>query len=74
MLKMEFRVFPVLVGAVVIGYGAGEQLRFSHPSPSQVLSIPTTASTSSASVVHFSTTTFAKIDPPPPILPPGDRQ
>jgi hypothetical protein len=40
----------------------------------QALSLATAPSTGSISAVTFNLTTFAKIDPPPPVVPPGDRQ
>jgi hypothetical protein len=74
LLKSDYRVFPTLVGCSLFAWAAGEQLRFSHPSPSQILTVGTAASTSSVSAIGFNTTTFAKLDPPPPVAPPGDRQ
>jgi hypothetical protein len=56
------------------GIGAGRPLDFPEAPAKQVLAIATSASTSAAVVATFNATTFAKVDPPPPLVPPGDRQ
>ena len=76
MLRPDYRLFPALAAATIVAYPAGEQLRYSEPSPapSSVLSFATAGSTGSISAVMFNTTTFATLDTPPPLVPPGDRQ
>jgi len=44
------------------------------PSPKLVLNIAAATSTSTIATVSFSPLTFAKVEPPPPVIPAGDKQ
>jgi ABC-type cobalamin transport system permease subunit len=60
----------IVIGAALAAYNAGEQFRFYDPSPAPILL--TASSTGSVSIIGsaliFDTTSFAKIDPPPPVV------
>jgi hypothetical protein len=75
--KTDFRLFPAVVAATVVAYTAGEQLRYSDPSPapSRILNFAAGAGSTGtiSAVMLLNPTSFARIDPPPPIVPPGDR-
>jgi hypothetical protein len=64
----------ILAGAAFVAYQAGEHLRYLEPSPGQVIGLATATSTASVSVgLVFSPATFAKVEPPPPIVPPNQK-
>jgi hypothetical protein len=68
-------LFGAAVGAAIFAYGTGEQLKaMPGPAPGLLLNIATAGGTSTVSIVSFNLTTLAKIDPPPPVIPPGDKQ
>jgi hypothetical protein len=65
------------VGMAFFAYRTGEHFQaMPGPSPSQMLSIVTAGSTSTVASVGLvlSPMTFAKAEPAPPVIPPGDRQ
>jgi hypothetical protein len=75
--RKELPVIRLVIGCAAAAYVAGEHLRFPEAPAKQTLTVglATASSTSNvAMAVPFSTTTFAKVDPPPPVVPPGDRQ
>jgi hypothetical protein len=73
--KPNSTLFSAAVGAAIFAYGAGEQLKaMPGPSPNLLLNIATAGSTSTVSAVSLNLTTLAKIEPPPPVIPPGDKQ
>jgi len=55
-------------------YIAGQHLEFSKAPAQQLLSLAPAIGTGSILAVTLDLSTFAKIDPPPPLVPPGDRQ
>jgi hypothetical protein len=64
----------ILVGAAFVAYQAGEHLRYLEPSTGQIVGIATVASTASTNIgLAMSPTTFAKVEPPPPIVPPNQK-
>lgn len=66
------KTISVVAGAAFAAYQAGEHLRYDQPTAKALLTIATAATTSSATVtVNF--TTFAQIEPPPPVVPPDQR-
>jgi hypothetical protein len=71
--RKEFPAIRIVMGCAAAAYVYGKHLDFPAAPAQQVLAIATSASTSTAVVTTFNTTTFAKIDPPP-LVPPGDRQ
>jgi hypothetical protein len=74
--RKELPMVRVVVGAALAAYVAGEHLNYTKAPAKQMLSLATTTSTSSTSVasITFNPSTFAKVEPPPPVVPPGDRQ
>ncbi len=71
--RKEFPAIGIAIGCAVGAYMAGQHLEFPKAPAKQVLALATSSSTSTAVAVTFNATTFAKVDPPPPV-PPGDRQ
>ena len=60
----------ILVGAAFVAYQAGEHLRYLEPSTGQIVGIATVASTASADIGSvMNPMTFARVDPPPPVVP-----
>jgi hypothetical protein len=74
--RKELPAVRLVVGATLAAYVAGEHLEFSKAPAKQAITmmLGTTSNTSVASVVTFNPTTFAQIEPPPPIVPAGDRK
>jgi hypothetical protein len=72
--RKEIPALRLLIGCTVAAYLAGEHIEFSKAPAKQMVSIATASSTSATAQVAFNPTTFAKVDPPPPVVPPGDRQ
>jgi hypothetical protein len=75
---MIYRPSPVttiIVGALVTAYHAGEHLRYVEPSPpGQLISAAMGGGTVSiGTALIVSPTTFAKVEPPPPIVPPTQK-
>jgi hypothetical protein len=72
--RKEIPAVRIFVACTLAAYVAGEHLEFSKAPAKQMLVLSTTSSTSATSVATFNPTTFAHVDPPPPVVPPGDRQ
>jgi hypothetical protein len=72
--RKEFPAIRIVICCAVASYGAGEHLEYLKAPAKQMLTVATIASTSSAAVATFNPMTFAKVDPRPPVVPPGDRQ
>jgi hypothetical protein len=71
--RKEIPAIRLVLCCAIAAYGAGEH--FETPkAPAPILKLAITASTSSAAIVTFNPTTFAKVDPPPPVVPAGDKQ
>ena len=72
----ELTAARAVIGCALSAYVAGEHLQYSKAPVQQMLSvsIATTSSAGSFSVVSYNPMTFAKVEPPPPVVPPGDRQ
>jgi len=68
-------VVTILVGAAFAAYHAGQHFRYLEPTPGQIIGLATAASTSVSTSIGLmvSPTTFAKVDPPPPIVPPNRK-
>lgn len=73
--RREIIAVGVAAGCVVTTLQAGERLQFAG-APAKALTSITTASSSGpmSVVVVYHPMTFAKVDPPLPVVPPGDRQ
>jgi len=70
----EFPAVQIVTACAIAASAAGQKFDASPVVPAkQVLSIAISSSTTSAAIT-FNPMTFAKIDPPPPVVPPGDRQ
>lgn len=69
-------IFKAVVGAAAFAFATGEHFKsMPGPSPNLLLgAIATTSTSSTVSFVTYSPMTFAKVEPPPPIIPAGDRQ
>jgi hypothetical protein len=66
---------PVAVGAAAFALTTGEQLKsMPGPSPKLVPNIAAATCTGTIATVSFSPLTFAKVEPPPPVIPAGDKQ
>jgi hypothetical protein len=72
--RKEFPAFRFVIGCALGAYIAGEHLEFFKAPAQQTLRLATAPSTGSISAVTLNLSTFAKIDAPPPLVPPGDRQ
>jgi hypothetical protein len=72
--RKEIKILSILLSGAVAAYGAGAHLEYSKAPAQQTLLLGTTTNTSSAAVVMFNPTTFAEVDPAPPVVPPGYRQ
>jgi hypothetical protein len=70
----EFPAIKIVIGCAVVFDVAGQHLEFAPAPAKQTLALAISSSTTSTTAVMFNTTTFAKVDPPPPLVPPGDRQ
>lgn len=70
----EFPAIKMVIGCAVTFYVAGQHLEFANAPAKQVLALAASTSTSTSVAVTFNTMSFAKVDPPPPLVPPGDRQ
>jgi hypothetical protein len=69
----ENKALPIIMGAAVGAYTAG--LHLYYLSPEKPLSgFITVTGASSTSTIHMNATTFVPLEPPPPIVPPSDRQ
>jgi hypothetical protein len=68
-------VIGIVVGASFVAYHAGENLHYATPSPSPLIGIATAASTtaSASAIVLTSPMSVAKIEPPPPVVPPNQK-
>lgn len=74
LLRKPSPMIGIVVGATFAAYHAGEHLHYMTPSPSQIIGLATASSTASTSVgLVFSPVTFAKVEPPPPIVPPNRK-
>jgi hypothetical protein len=74
LFKKPSPVIGIVVGASFAAYHAGQNLHYMTPSPGQLIGIATAASTASVSaIVLTSPMTFAKIEPPPPVVPPNQK-
>jgi hypothetical protein len=72
---IDHKAARVIVTCSLAAYAAGQHLQYAHAPVQQVLSLATASSTTSAVGSFFvNPMTFAKVDLPPPVVPPGDRQ
>jgi hypothetical protein len=66
----------IVVSAGVFTFGsAAHGQDYIGPAPQTLLNIATTTSTASSNVsmLMFNPTTFARVEPPPPVIPAGKR-
>jgi hypothetical protein len=69
------RIISVVAGSAFGLYTHAQSFDISPaPAPKSLLSIAAASSTSSVSAITLNLTTFAKLDPPPPIVPAKDKQ
>jgi hypothetical protein len=71
---IDRKVTRVIVTCSLAAYAAGQHLQYAHAPVQQVLSLATASSTTAQAGFIINPTTFAKVDPPPPVVPPRDRQ
>jgi hypothetical protein len=72
--RKELPALRLLIGCTLCAYVAGEHLQFSKAPAQQVLGFATASSTGSIAAVTFNPSTFAKVEPPRPVVLPGDLQ
>jgi hypothetical protein len=74
--RNELTAIRIVVGCALSAYVAGEHLQFATAPAKQAIQvvIASSTSTTSGAAVGFSPMTFAKVEPPPPAVPPGDKQ
>ncbi|KRR09554.1 hypothetical protein CQ12_13785 [Bradyrhizobium jicamae] len=68
----EFTTAKVVVGCALSAYVAGEHLQYSKAPAKHSVSLTIASSTSA--VATYNMVTFAQLEPPPPVVPPEDRQ
>jgi hypothetical protein len=64
-------ITTVLVSAAFVAYQSGEMFKPFAVSTQQFIGI--VAASTTATVTGMNPTTFAAVDPPPPVVPPRDR-
>ena len=77
MLRPDYRLFPALAAATIVAYPAGEQLRYSEPSPAPSRVSPASRPPAARAAFRRSCSTpqpLQRSTMPPPLVPPGDRQ
>jgi len=72
--RKEVPAIRFVIGVTLAAYVAGEHLEFSKAPATQTLALGTTSSTSATTTAMLNPMTFAKIEPPPPVVPPGDKK
>lgn len=72
--RKELPAVRIIVGCALSAYVAGEHLEYSKAPAKQYLSVGSITTTSSATSFGFNPVTFAAVEPPPPVIPPRDRQ
>jgi hypothetical protein len=72
--RKENAALSLILGAAVFAYQGGEGLKYSvGPAPYQIFNLVTASSTAHVAG-FFNTMTFERMNSPPPIVPPEDRQ